>query len=119
MTQVKVSEASGAVLDYLVAVCVENSKRFPIWLDGKPNSMAGYSSDWRHGGPIIERQEIELHKRGLDGWKAKDTNYQFLNTPNERAVFVGCYGPTPLIAAMRCYVMSKLGHTVEVPDDLL
>ena len=29
------------------------------------------------------------------------------------------YGPTPLIAAMRCYVASKLGDEVEVPVELL
>ena len=28
------------------------------------------------------------------------------------------YGPTPLIAAMRCFVVSKLGDEVNVPDDL-
>jgi hypothetical protein len=28
-------------------------------------------------------------------------------------------GPTPLVAAMRCYVASKLGDTVEIPDDLV
>ena len=28
-------------------------------------------------------------------------------------------GPTPLIAAMRCYVASKLGDEVNVPEDLL
>jgi hypothetical protein len=28
------------------------------------------------------------------------------------------YGPTPLIAAMRCYVAAKLGDTVEIPEDL-
>jgi hypothetical protein len=28
------------------------------------------------------------------------------------------FGPTPLIAAMRCYVISKLGDEVEVPDEL-
>jgi hypothetical protein len=28
-------------------------------------------------------------------------------------------GPTPLTAAMRCYVASKLGDEVEVPDELL
>lgn len=29
------------------------------------------------------------------------------------------YGPTHLIAAMRCYVTSKLGKGVEVPSELL
>jgi hypothetical protein len=28
------------------------------------------------------------------------------------------HGPTPLIAAMRCYVQSKLGDEVEAPEEL-
>ena len=28
------------------------------------------------------------------------------------------FGPTPLIAAMRCYVTSKLGDEVEIPEAL-
>jgi hypothetical protein len=28
------------------------------------------------------------------------------------------HGPTPLIAAMRCYVASKLGDAVEIPEEL-
>ena len=28
-------------------------------------------------------------------------------------------GPTPLVAAMRSYVSSKLGDKVEVPDELI
>jgi hypothetical protein len=29
------------------------------------------------------------------------------------------FGPTPLIAAMRCYVASKLGDEIEIPEELL
>jgi hypothetical protein len=29
------------------------------------------------------------------------------------------HGPTPLIAAMRCYIASKMGDEVKVPDELL
>jgi hypothetical protein len=28
------------------------------------------------------------------------------------------YGPTPLIAAMRCYVASKLGDEIDLPKEL-
>lgn len=28
-------------------------------------------------------------------------------------------GPTPLIAAMRCYVASNLGEEVEIPEEVL
>jgi hypothetical protein len=27
-------------------------------------------------------------------------------------------GPTPLIAAMRCYVASKMGDEIELPEEL-
>jgi hypothetical protein len=27
-------------------------------------------------------------------------------------------GPTPLIAAMRCYVASKLGDYIDIPEEL-
>lgn len=37
----------------------------------------------------------------------------------EVAVHEQYYGPTPLIAAMRCYVASKLGDAVDVPGRLL
>ena len=29
------------------------------------------------------------------------------------------YGPTPLIAAMRCYCCAKLGDEVDIPDELV
>jgi len=29
------------------------------------------------------------------------------------------YGSTPLIAAMRCYVASKLGDEVELPEETI
>jgi hypothetical protein len=28
------------------------------------------------------------------------------------------YGPTPLIAAMRCYVASKMGDEIELPEEV-
>ena len=32
---------------------------------------------------------------------------------------VAFHGPTPLVAAMRAYVASKLGDEIDVPDDLV
>lgn len=66
------------------------------------------SIDWSQGGPIIEREVIDVESicGGTDGWVAD----KYL--ANE---MVRQYGPTPLVAAMRCYVASKLGTEVEVP----
>jgi len=38
--------------------------------------------------------------------------YSSLSTPED------FHGDTPLIAAMRCYVASKLGDEVEIPEEL-
>jgi hypothetical protein len=65
------------------------------------------STDWALGGTIIEREKISLWARG-DEWAAESF------TPNEQGHEET--GTTPLIAAMRCYVASKLGDEVELPE---
>ena len=64
------------------------------------------STDWAHGGPIIERERIDvLYEHDL----------RWIAVPQKG---IESYGPTPLIAAMRCYVASKLGDTVDIPEEL-
>ena len=78
-----------------------------------------YSTDWAQGGPIIEREKISLVRYGdsfSTTWEAFpycDKNY-IDSGPGED----GIGGPTPLIAAMRCYVASKLGDEVKIPEKL-
>lgn len=71
------------------------------------------STDWSQGGPIIKREEITVCWQGATWVGSKfnirvDGEYEFQNS-----------GPTPLIAAMRCYVASKLGDEVDIPKELL
>lgn len=66
---------------------------------------APFSTEWALGGEIVEEEKINLWTEGYD-WEA--TQYGKWQE----------WGPTPLIAAMRCYVGSKLGNEVEVPDEL-
>ena len=112
--KVKASELQGEALDRAVAHCVEWSKKFPIFTDEEPMSKGNYSTDWALAGPIIERERIatwferyEDEDAGLPCWFA--AKYGEREYP----------GPTPLIAAMRCYVASVLGDEVEVPDEIL
>lgn len=66
-----------------------------------------YTTDWAQGGPIIERELIAVDW-DHDTWNAaKDSLNWYVS------------GPTPLVAAMRCYVQSKLGDEVEIPEELL
>ena len=95
----KTSELTGAALDWAVAKCEKN------WAF-EPDGCDSYSTDWQLGGLIIEREKITW-----DGMAAR------IFVP-ERNCSICVYGPTPLIAAMRCYVASKLGDEVEIPDEL-
>jgi hypothetical protein len=64
------------------------------------------STNWSHGGPIIEREKIELHNAVNNEWAAH-AEFQVYGI-----------GPTPLVAAMRCYVASKLGDNIDIPEGL-
>jgi hypothetical protein len=69
------------------------------------------STDWSQGGPIIERERINLmFCAGF--WRATKDDRP---TSGERAEEDG---PTVLIAAMRCFVASKLGDEIEIPEEL-
>jgi len=96
----KTSELTGYILDRAVMRCEGLSK----WLHGRIK----YSSDWAEAGPIIERERITLDGTAiLNQWMA------VFYVPDEEPWEMR--GPTPLIAAMRCYVASKLGDEIDVP----
>ncbi len=115
----KTSELTGAALDWAVTRAhQEGEPEFDYYIDHKNIVMEergdlswvySPSTNWAQGGPIIERENITLASPTpiasewcamLWGVKAKQS------------------GTTPLIAAMRCYVASKLGDEVEIPKEL-
>jgi hypothetical protein len=99
----KTSELTGAALDWAVQIAEGYVQPDPI--DFARNCFKP-STDWSQGGPIIEREKIAID---FDGsvWCASDNHKPLAN-----------YGPTPLIAAMRCYVASKLGDNIDIPKGL-
>jgi hypothetical protein len=123
MKTIKVSEATNAQLDWLVYECEKRAGRTDVYMrwfgDGRKdapwcNGPFHPSTDWAQGGPIIEREHISTTFQGIiygEHWWAS------LGDPTDEET-MGYTGPTPLIAAMRCYVASKLGETVEVPEEL-
>lgn len=97
----KTNELTGSSLDWAVAKCEGTRLEYGLTDDER------YSTNWAQGGAIIEREKISVIEGTNDEWQAGKRPYKFY------------YGPTPLIAAMRCYVASKLGDEVEVPNGLL
>jgi hypothetical protein len=111
--QIKVSELKERALDWAVAKCegLAVSDRATKWRN--ENCPHLYSTNWAQGGPIIEREGINLAFQGdAHDWIASAWDY----TAQDWSLYTE--GPTPLIAAMRCYVVSRLGDTVEIPDEL-
>ena len=100
----KTSELTGAALDWAVAKCEKN------WAF-EPDGCDSYSTDWQLGGPIIEKEGITVWAR-RDEWTGENW-CAYIRYDEEE------FGTTPLIAAMRCYVASKLGDDVEIPEELM
>jgi len=135
MKKVKVAEATNSQLDWLVAKCEGESVvigydgrlRFPPaqFSDEEPFHP---TTDWSLMGPIIEREYIALRcSKGQwyamssedlgDSERAQWSKYTYRGQQaGRRQCRWNDY--TPQVAAAKCYVVSKLGDTVEVPEGL-
>lgn len=113
--KIKTADLIDNPLDWAVAKCEEKSGRDSaksFLHDLRIGFSTRYSSNWSQGGPIMDREKI-------------DTEWD----PNGKPVVMArtwidgkryrAFGPTPLIAAMRCYVASRLGDEVEIPEEVL
>ena len=115
---IKTSELTGAALILAVQQCEASRKDidFAWWTEEYDPT-----TNWAQGGPIIEREGIDVHRVNAEMWSAKlwVNNSGMAKNPAQRFKHnIQTDGPTPLIAAMRCYVASKQGDTIDVPEEL-
>lgn len=113
--KIKTSELTDAALDWAAWGAAGGAAAYPktasgpsflkLW-KGNTSKYMHPSTDWAQGGPIIERHITKIEDYG-DCWGAEG-----VDAPEH-------FGPTPLIAALRCYVASKLGDEVDVPEELI
>jgi hypothetical protein len=120
MTQYKVSELSGALLDAAVAKGFELN--FTIDGHGTPSAWtftdAGEwapSTKWEQGGPIIETESLCIDRVAYSDGSLREWGAAVAVGSEYPDEWKRWYGPTPLIAAMRAWVASKFGETVELP----
>ena len=104
----KTAELTSAALDWAVAKCERLDvsvlgDSVLLWIGKDSNIDYEPSINWAQGGPIIERERIELEHDGFKWWARIKADEDFS-------------GSTPLIAAMRCYVAASWGD--EVPAEL-
>lgn len=146
MKTINTNELAGNALDWAVAKCEGLPIRLDpmgfrkdspasmqagwwVWDGEGQNQVIGHrktrrgqedgyspSTDWSQGGPIIEYEGITLE------WAPRLKEIAWIActpAPEQQTGYAQVMGPTPLVAAMRCYVASKLGDEVEVPEELL
>ena len=126
--KIKTADLTGAALDWAVAKalgirtyikrykhtmtgpCILDADLVDMQTDGEQELK--YSRSWAQGGPIIERDgmHVDCLRQGKKPiWEA---------WPYASGTKHIQQGPTPLIAAMRAYVASKLGDEIEIPEEL-
>ena len=143
--KIKTESLSGAALDWAVASALNmqygedrvikirrtyDEPTAPAWIEYE-NSVGSApmyhrftpSTSWDQAGAIIQRECIGLLSEARDHsiWVAKLAYAKEIALWSPaRLVFSYCLSraDTPLIAVMRCYVMSKLGDEVEIPEEL-
>ena len=125
--KIKISELTGAQLNWAVAEC-EGKVEQGVY--GTPELLESGlhlhycdvllshpynpSTDWAQGGTLIQREGIGIRQYGdfLEShWQADKWAFKFVDPM--------ATGPTPLIAAMRVYVMAKHGNEINIPEELL
>lgn len=120
--KIKTSELIGGQLDLAVCEALTKSEHSRcrdtlISETLRSTQLAPYSRWWMFGWPIIHREGIGVQPgAGLPpvgiAWSAEyscaQASLKFLQ-----------HGPTPLIASMRCFVASKFGDEVDIPEELL
>ena len=106
-----VDTLAGFALDWAVYKSLGALDSFAQWkLEYHWVGCKEYAHDWSRGGPLIERENICLDRLGQSGrgvwcaYIAPDGAFEF--------------GPTPLIAAMRCFVRAQLGDRIDLPKEL-
>lgn len=120
MPEVKTRELVGAALDWAVDSIEGNYQRYVNSRIMPDDTVLDYnrwascsawspSRNWNQGGPIIERERIELGSHA-DQWQA---------TVHMEEVSKFAFGSTPLIAAMRVFVRSQFGDTINIPQEVL
>jgi hypothetical protein len=132
---IKTEDLTGAALDWAVATAQgwtrdtigvinwgkheTHPAPFGFWKEMECDFFSP-STDWAQGGPIIEREGIAVWRTADGVWCGTSAT-----TGYGSGDYIDVYdydssrGPTPLIAAMRCYVVSKLGAEVDIPQELV
>lgn len=109
--KVKVSELSGAALDFAVAKATDHDLRQMFGCNSY-NELFKPSSDWAQCGPLIDRYSVHVNPPFCGSVASA-----YVETGTFGGA-KGCTGKTTLEAICRSLVLSLIGDEVDVPVEL-
>lgn len=113
-----VNDMPNSILDWAVLKAIKphmhpEDYQTAVW------QIPKYSTDWVHGGPVLESEGIEISpalsdpdRLPLRGWYA-GRSIDDLSLFSHEA-----FAETALVAAMRVFVKFKIGEEIEIPKNL-
>ena len=104
-TTMKTDELDGAALDFMVSYDEYLENVIP--LRDENDEIWSPSTIWEQGGVYIHLNNISICYENENQWKS------YISGENTS------YGSTPLVSSMRCFVKSKFGVTVDIPNWVL
>lgn len=113
--KINTHELTGAALDWAVAHCAGykdwDGECFTNSPDGEPCALFldNYrpSEYWSQGGPLIQQALLVVSPHPAHDWICR----AYMDTTTYK-------GSTPLIAAMRCYVVQNVGDEIDIPEEV-
>ena len=121
--RVNVAELSGLALNWAAAIHSAPPGGHESWKQERLDSgwvPAGFDfeDDWRLVGPIIEAHSVYLMPGcGTFGFaRIGEWDARIDDPEGEPWTAIG---PTPQVAALRCWLMMRVGEEIDVPEQLL
>lgn len=117
--RVKVKDLEGAALDWAVAKVQVPKLQQPelgILLLLVEYRKYKPSTDRSQGKPIITAEKIAWIDNGRRDRAGKP--YKWLASKNLSDPLINYYGPTWLIASMKCFVGTAVGEEIDIPEGL-
>ncbi len=136
LVEVSVDDLIGPALDWATGCAVRSpylgvgswaGSRDAWLIDWSRQSCYSPSTDWSHGGPLIEQHKVATRfSAGFSGqpafWQAQigAEPFEFIEMWQQmQPIDANQFGETALIAACRAIVAAKLAEVVLIPSELV
>ena len=100
--------------------CLRARDRLPVSLVGCPTSV----QTWSYVGPIMDEYNIDVRQVEEGQFTAHFSRSQLVARKEgggpEKFVYSYCgeYGPSRIVAVLRCFVTFKVGPVADIPEEL-